>query len=169
MINLSQVKERLRYALNIFLVLISMFMGSIFCPFAVAKPESNAQLIGVKHRPLTKADLLIASYRIEVEIAKTLKQRAEGLMFRHTLGQHQGMLFVFPSSMKYCMWMRNTFIPISVAFLDESGHILNIEDMEPKTETAHCAKKSARYVLEMNKGWFDQQGIAVGTQVKGIP
>lgn len=146
-----------------------MLVGSIFCPFAAAKPESNAQLIEVKHEALTKVDLLIASYRIEVEIAKTLKQRAEGLMFRHTLGQHQGMLFVFPSSMKYCMWMRNTFIPISAAFLDESGHILNIEDMEPKTETAHCAKKSARYVLEMNKGWFDQQGIVVGRQVKGIP
>ena len=81
---------------------------------------------------------------------------------------HRGMLFVFPEIAKHCMWMRNTLVPLSVAFLDEKGRILNVEDMQPKTEDNHCSTKPARYALEMNLGWFRSRGVAAGFSISGI-
>ena len=78
------------------------------------------------------------------------------------------MLFVFPLAANHCMWMRNTLLPLSVAFLDEDGRILNIENMQPQTEDNHCAVKAARYALEMNLGWFSSKGIKPGARIGGI-
>ena len=78
------------------------------------------------------------------------------------------MLFVFPFLDRHCMWMRNTFIPLSVAFLDEEGRIINIEDMKPQTDTNHCAAAPARFALEMNKGWFASKGLKPGLKIGGI-
>jgi uncharacterized membrane protein (UPF0127 family) len=66
------------------------------------------------------------------------------------------------------MWMRNTYIPLSVAFLDEHGTILNIDDMQPETDNNHCAAKPARYALEMGQGWFHQRGIVAGQRIAGV-
>lgn len=89
-------------------------------------------------------------------------------MFRRKLGPNRGMLFVFPQSARHCMWMRNTYIPLSVAFIDERGNILNIDDMQPETENNHCAASAARYALEMSHGWFKQRGIAAGQRIAGV-
>lgn len=78
------------------------------------------------------------------------------------------MLFVFPQDNTYCMWMRNTLIPLSVAFLDDEGRIINIADMAPHSEENHCARRPARYALEMNRGWFAQRGITAGSKVRGL-
>jgi uncharacterized membrane protein (UPF0127 family) len=78
------------------------------------------------------------------------------------------MLFVFPETDKHCMWMRNTLLPLSVAFLDEKGRIINVEDMQPRTENNHCAAKPARYALEMNLGWFKARGLGQGFAILGI-
>ena len=86
-------------------------------------------------------------------------------MHRRALPADQGMLFVYPQHGHHCMWMRNTALPLSVAFLDESGAVINIADMAPRSDTLHCASAPARYALEMNRGWFRQRGIEAGTRI----
>lgn len=113
-------------------------------------------------------ELRAGFHRIEAEVAANQPARMQGLMQRRSLGPNQGMLFVFPFRDRHCMWMRNTLIPLAVAFLDEEGKILNIEEMKPQTENNHCAASAARFALEMNASWFSAKGIAVGTRIGGI-
>jgi len=113
-------------------------------------------------------ELTAGFHRIEAEVASTPPTRAQGLMHRREMPQQHGMLFVFTQDAPHCMWMRNTLIPLSVAFLDESGRILNVEEMQPQTEANHCAARPARYALEMNSGWFAQRGLKRGDQIGGI-
>jgi uncharacterized membrane protein (UPF0127 family) len=117
---------------------------------------------------LPRITLNTGIHRINVEVAATFATRAQGLMHRKALGASDGMLFVFPRDERLCMWMRNTFVPLSVAFIDRNGVILNIEDMRPQTDDSHCAVAPARYALEMNQGWFAQRGVKPGTKVGGI-
>jgi uncharacterized membrane protein (UPF0127 family) len=112
--------------------------------------------------------LTIGMHVIQAEVAATPPQRQSGLMFRTKLPPNGGMLFVFDEKTRHCMWMRNTLIALSVAFIDDDGRIINIEDMQPKTETAHCARQTARYALEMELGWFSKRGIKPGATVKGL-
>jgi hypothetical protein len=106
---------------------------------------------------------------VRAEVADTFTSRMQGLMHRKSLAQNAGMLFVFEESATHCMWMKNTYVPLSVAFLDERGAILNIADMTPHSEESHCAAKPARYALEMSRGWFAERGIKPGTRLRGIP
>lgn len=108
-------------------------------------------------------------YIIKAEVAANEAQREQGLMFREKMGQNEGMLFLFGASTSVCMWMKNTLIPLSVAFIDANGKVINIEDMEPQTTEAHCAKKPAQYALEMNRGWFKQKNIKLGSVINGLP
>ena len=113
-------------------------------------------------------ELTAGFHRIEAEVAADAQNRQVGLMNRKAMPPQRGMLFVFTEKNTHCMWMRNTFIPLSVAFIDEEGVIINIEDMQPQTEDNHCAKVPARYALEMNLGWFVQRAIKPGTKLGGI-
>lgn len=106
---------------------------------------------------------------IKAEVAATEAQRQQGLMHREKMGTNEGMVFLFGAPAGVCMWMKNTLIPLSVAFIDETGKILNIEDMEPQTMDSHCAKKPATYALEMNRGWFKQRNIKPGSMIDGLP
>lgn len=115
-----------------------------------------------------RIDLNFGFYRADVEVVADQANRMQGLMNRRSMIQHQGMLFVFPRVEPHCMWMRNTFIPLSVAFLDEAGYIINIENMQPQTENSHCAARPARYALEMNSGWFASKNIRPGTRPSGL-
>jgi uncharacterized membrane protein (UPF0127 family) len=113
-------------------------------------------------------ELSAGFHRIEAEVAANDQNRQLGLMNRQAMPPQHGMLFVFPQKNTHCMWMRNTLLPLSVAFMDEDGVIINIEDMKPQTEDNHCARVPARYALEMNLGWFAQRGIKAGAKLKGI-
>jgi uncharacterized membrane protein (UPF0127 family) len=113
-------------------------------------------------------ELTAGFHRIEAEVAANDQNRQVGLMNRKAMPPQRGMLFVFGRENTHCMWMRNTYIPLSVAFVDGDGVIINIEDMQPQTEDNHCAKKPARYALEMNLGWFAQRGIKPGARLGGI-
>lgn len=106
---------------------------------------------------------------IKAEVAAREAERQQGLMHREKMGPNEGMLFLFDAPAGVCMWMKNTFIPLSVAFIDESGKIVNIEDMQPQTTNSHCAKKPVRYALEMNLGWFKQKNIKPGYVITGLP
>lgn len=113
-------------------------------------------------------ELFAGMHRVEAEVAATSESRQTGMMQRTIMAQQRGMLFVFPEVAAHCMWMRNTLLPLSVAFLDEKGRIINIEDMQPKTDQNHCASKPARYALEMNLGWFRSRGLGAGFAITGI-
>lgn len=118
--------------------------------------------------PITK--LQIGQHRIVAETAATEPARALGLMHRkQPLAENHGMLFVFDAAGFHAMWMQNTYIPLSVAFIDEAGVILNIADMTPLTTNAHTAAGFARYALEMNQGWFRTRGIKAGARIEGLP
>ncbi len=114
------------------------------------------------------AELSAGMHRIEAEVAHTDQARRIGLMNRESMPDHRGMVFVFSHDARHCMWMRNTLIPLSVAFLDDEGRILNIEDMAPLTEDSHCAAGPARFALEMNQGWFERRGVGDGMRIRGI-
>jgi len=113
-------------------------------------------------------ELTAGFHRIEAEVAANDQHRQVGLMNRKAMPPQHGMLFVFNHENTHCMWMRNTLLPLSVAFMDASGTIINIEDMQPQTEDNHCARRPARFALEMNIGWFAQRGIKPGTRINGI-
>ena len=107
-------------------------------------------------------------HKLTVEVASTNAARMQGLMHRRILPEDRGMLFVFPDVERHAMWMMNTYIPLSVAFLDENGVIINIEDMKPHTQDAHPAAKPAKYALEVNLGWFRKRGIRPGAKIEGL-
>ena len=113
-------------------------------------------------------ELSAGMHRIEAEVAATPESRQIGMMLRTSMPPQRGMLFVFTEVAPHCMWMRNTLLPLSVAFLDERGRIINIADMQPRTENNHCAAQPARYALEMNLGWFKSRGLGVGAEITGI-
>lgn len=112
-------------------------------------------------------ELNVGMYRIEAEVANSDMTREIGLMNRPAMPAHHGMLFVFPEEMTHCMWMKNTLMPLSVAFMDAKGVIINIEEMAPQTLDNHCARRPARYALEMNAKWFSQKGIKAGSIING--
>ena len=119
--------------------------------------------------PMHTAVLKIGAHRIKVEVAETDEQREKGLMFRKQMGRDDGMLFIFDEPAYHAMWMKNTLIPLSVAFLDAQGTILNILDMEPQTLDSHAAAGPAIYAIETNKGWFEGKKIKAGDKVTGLP
>ena len=118
---------------------------------------------------LPTAELHIETYRIQAELARSNLEQATGMMFRKEMGTNEGMLFINDTSEKRCFWMRNTLIPLSIAFIADDGSIVNIAEMQPKSDESHCSAKPARYALEMNKGWFAKRNIKAGTKLRGGP
>lgn len=127
---------------------------------AIAVPAAAQQLPVVQ--------LTAGMHVVRAEVAADFGSRAQGLMHRKSLPANAGMLFVFDDVSIHCMWMKNTYIPLSVAFMDEAGTIVSISDMEPLSEQTHCAARPARYALEMNRGWFAQRGIKPGMKLGGL-
>lgn len=119
--------------------------------------------------PLPVRQVKVAGHALRVEVAATIEQRMKGLMFREKLGANDGMLFVFDEPGYHAMWMKNTPLPLSVAFVDGAGAILNILDMEPHTLDQHAAAGPAVYAIETNKGWFAKRRIKAGDKVAGLP
>lgn len=123
---------------------------------------------GAAAAAMPQIELVIGKHALTAEVASNDPDRMQGLMHRRMLPENRGMLFVFRDVAYHGMWMMNTHIPLSVAFIDESGVIINIEDMQPHTRDSHTAKKPARYALEMNLGWFRKRGIGPGMKIEGL-
>jgi len=138
-------------------------LGSLAAAVVAAAP-----LAAPAQARLPVLELNAGIHLIQAEVAATAESRMTGLMYRKALGANSGMLFVFTDVGPHCMWMKNTFVPLSVAFIDEQGAIVSIHDMQPQTENSHCAAKPARYALEMNQGWFAARGVKPGAKISGL-
>jgi uncharacterized membrane protein (UPF0127 family) len=144
---------------------LARFTLPIVAALAAAAAWGQSPLPNLPTRSLTAGVHLIAA-----EVAADERSREVGLMYRPALAPNHGMLFVFDEPMQACMWMRNTLIPLSVAFLDGDGHIVNIEEMDARTENLHCARHAVPYALEMARGWFSERGLKAGqTVIGGLP
>lgn len=132
---------------------------------------ASAMPVQAQNGPLKSMQLTVGTQLIQAEVAVTEEQREQGLMYREKIERHAGMLFVFDRSAPQCMWMKNTALPLSVAFLDAGGRIINIEDMQPHTYDSHCSTRGvpARYALEMQQGWFRAHQVRAGMVVGKLP
>ena len=127
---------------------------------AIAASAASAQLPTI--------ELTAGIHLIHAEVANTMESRTQGLMFRKYLGPNEGMLFVFPRAEPHCFWMKNTLIPLSIAFLDGEGMIVSTAEMQPMTENTHCAAAPAKFALEMSSGWFTAKGLKPGATLVGV-
>lgn len=130
---------------------------------------SSAALAQEPQMNLPRVKLAAGMHQIDAQVASTPEQRMTGLMHRKEMPQHEGMLFVFEYAAQQCFWMKNTLLPLSVAFVEDDGTIANIAEMAPQTLDSHCSTKPVRYALEMNKGWFARKGIKAGQKLAGSP
>jgi uncharacterized membrane protein (UPF0127 family) len=140
------------------LLAIAVGAGIAFSASAQTGPQS-----------LPKTRLNAGIHNIDAELATTPDEREIGLMFRPAMAANAGMLFVFEERAQQCFWMKNTLIPLDVAFIGDDGAIVNIDQMKAQTLDSHCSARPVRYVLEMNDGWFAKRGIKAGQKLKGLP
>lgn len=114
----------------------------------------------------TTIPVTIRGYNLDVEVADTLEKIQRGMMYRKHLPTNRGMLFIYPVEQELSFWMKNTFLPLSIAFLDKNGRILNILEMKPLDESIrYRSKGKAKYALEVNRGWFKERYIVPGNRV----
>ena len=142
-----------------FLAAAALCLSALVLPAAAQEPQTQ----------LPRVKLSAGMHQIDAQVAQTIEQRMIGLMFRKEMPQHEGMLFVFEQPSQQCFWMKNTLLPLSAAFIEDDGTVVNVEEMKPQTLDSHCSAKPVRYVLEMHKGWFAQRGIKAGTKLGGPP
>ena len=140
---------------------LALLACALMVPSLLAQPVPQAELPTVK--------LTTGIHIITAEVASTPQSRMIGLMMRERLPANGGMAFVFEDKSQHCFWMRNTLIPLSIAFIDDDGTIVNIADMAPKSEASTCPLRPVRYALEMNQGWFIKRGVTAGKKITGLP
>jgi uncharacterized membrane protein (UPF0127 family) len=116
-----------------------------------------------------RVKLTAGMYVIDAAVAANDADREQGLMYRSQLAPNEGMLFVFGENAVHCFWMKNTLIPLSIAFIRADGTITDIDEMQAETTNNHCPKNNGVYALEMSKGWFAAKGIKPGTKLQGLP
>lgn len=118
---------------------------------------------------LPRTTLKAGMHLIQAQMASTPQQRAVGLMHRADMPTNEGMLFVFEQPAVQCFWMKNTLLPLTAAFVQDDGTVVNLADMQPQSLDSHCSTKPVRYVLEMHQGWFAKRGIQNGFRLSGPP
>jgi len=141
------------------LVIVALAVAAATLPARAQEPQTM----------LPRVKLGAGMYRIDAQVAQTPDQRMTGLMYRRQMPQYEGMLFVFERPSQQCFWMKNTLLPLTAAFIADDGTIVNLADMKPQTQDAHCSAKPVRYVLEMNQGWFARRAIKPGAKLTGAP
>lgn len=143
---------------------LSIVLTTLACHAALAQgaPAGQPQL------DLPRTTLTAGMHRIDAQLASSPAQRQIGLMHRKDMPTHEGMLFSFEEPGVQCFWMKNTLIPLTIAFLDEEGSIVTLADMQPHDETSHCPIRPVRFALEMEQGWFKAKGIRTGDRIGGL-
>jgi uncharacterized protein len=144
--------------------LVFAITSALFC---LALTAAQAQDGPQPRLPTTR--ISAGMHVIETELAVSPAQQQAGMMFRTSMGNNEGMLFVNDDSSVRCFWMRNTLIPLSIAFVSDDGTIVNIAQMQPRSDESHCSTKPVRFALEMQQGWFAKRGIKAGARLRGKP
>ncbi len=142
-----------------FVIFVSAVLAG--CPLAQAQAGPQPRLRTI--------DLTAGIHVIKTELAITPEQQQTGMMFRREMGTHEGMLFVNDEPGLRCFWMRNTLLPLSIAFIADDGTIVNVAEMDAQSEQSHCSTRPVRYALEMNRGWFAKRGLKAGSRLLGKP
>jgi hypothetical protein len=134
---------------------------------AAANAQDRTSAEPTEYVPASKlVPIRVAGIEIRVEIADDEAERSEGLMFRESLPENEGMLFVYESQRALGFWMRNTLIPLDIAYIDEQGRIVDIQSMEPGDTSTHWSSSDAMYALEMNVGWFETNAVSIGDLIE---
>ena len=142
--------------------ILALFMCALMVPGLLLAQQAP--------QPTLRTTKLTAGIHvITAEIASTPQSRMIGLMMRERLAPNHGMVFVFEDKSQHCFWMRNTLIPLSIAFIDDDGTVVSIADMAPKSEASTCPQRPVRYALEMDQGWFAKRGVTAGKKISGLP
>jgi uncharacterized membrane protein (UPF0127 family) len=142
------------------------FAALISLANCAAKPSKSPDIIkNFKTRELVIERSAAPPVRLKVELALSEEEQSQGLMYRESLGEGRGMLFVFDRDKIVSFWMKNTFIPLSIAYINSDGSILEIHDMRPEDLSLIRSSRSVRYALEVPQGWFDRSGIRPGDRV----
>lgn len=136
---------------------------------ALALAALGATGQGGQPQNLPTTNLTVGMHNIRAQVAKAPEQRQIGLMFRKEMPTHEGMLFIFDEPSVQCFWMRNTLIPLSIAFLADDGTVVSMADMQPQNDASHCSARPVRFALEMNQGWFAKRGVKAGSRIGGAP
>ena len=113
-----------------------------------------------------RVPIRVAGIQIQVEIADEPEEHSRGLMFRESMEENHGMLFVYTTEQTRGFWMKNTLIPLDIAYVDREGRIVDIQQMEPQVTDTHMSKAPMTYALEMNQGWFEANGVRVGDRIE---
>jgi uncharacterized membrane protein (UPF0127 family) len=142
-------------------LLAASLAGALFAAAAFAQNGPQPRLRTI--------ELTAGMHVIRTELAITPEQQQIGMMFRTSMGTNEAMLFIEDNPARRCFWMRNTLIPLSIAFIADDGSIVNIADMKPQSDESHCSAKPVRFALEMNLGWFAKRGIKAGSKLRGAP
>lgn len=142
---------------------LMQIMAAASCLTAAGACAQNAP------QKLRTVQLRAGMQNITAELAQNDRERAIGLMHRTQMGTHEGMLFAFERPGVQCFWMKNTLIPLAIAFIEDDGTIVNTAEMKPQTLDSHCSERPVRYVLEMNTGWFKKRGLGPGSKLAGPP
>ena len=156
------------------LSVVCCLLSAICClPSANCRPPKGQSAVrtsqsAVPESPrVPKQKLVVGRDTVLVEVASSEEQRNVGLMFRTVMPEDEGMLFVFDRDDVYAFWMRNTELPLSIAFIERSGRIADIQDMAPHDETSrHAPQVPVRYALEMNQGWFERHGVETDDSIQ---
>ena len=149
-----------------------IYIKTLFRHFLVLAALATSALAWGQDGPqprLDTIDITAGMHIIKAEVAQTSTQQMIGMMFRKDMGANEGMLFVNTDSSQRCFWMRNTLVPLSIAFIDDDGTIVNIAEMQPQSDASHCSAKPVRFALEVRQGWFAKRGIKAGFRLRGAP
>ena len=122
----------------------------------------------LQHRNLPRVELSAGEHSLHAWVACSEEEHDLGLMHRQELGHGEGMLFVWDEAGPKSFWMKDTPLPLSIAFVDTEGAVVNVADMAPRSEDSHCPKKPIRYALEMEQGWFEKKGVKAGDRIGGL-
>ena len=141
----------------------------VIAAIATALLGGNASAQTGPQPRLPTVNLTAGMHVIKAELAIAAEQQATGMMFRREMPGNEGMLFVNEDAGVRCFWMKNTLVPITIAFIADDGTIVNLADMQPQSERSHCSAQPVRYALEMSQGWFAKRGIQAGFKLRGTP
>ncbi len=139
-----------------------LFLGTVGAALA---PLAWAQSAPQPRLPTTT--ISAGMHKIVAELAVTPQQQSIGMMMRREMGASEGMLFVNEDAGVRCFWMRDTLVPLSIAFVAEDGRIVNLADMQPQSDQTHCSAEPVPFALEMRQGWFAKRNIQPGFRLSG--